>query len=126
MCLRLPRRPGRTGRPRRLILLDLRGTGDSAVPTDPTTYRCDRLVDDVGALRACLGVERMDVLAHSAGGRLAMLYAARHPERVARLALITAVPWVLDMLATAEHRLAAAQSRKAEPWFEETFPGCEA
>ena len=32
---------------RRLILLDLRGTGDSAVPADPATYRCDRQVDDV-------------------------------------------------------------------------------
>lgn len=62
---------------RRLILLDLRGTGDSAVPTDPATYRCDRLVDDVEALRVHLGLDRMDLLAHSAGGSLAMLYAAR-------------------------------------------------
>lgn len=53
------RRPGpRTRHRRRLILLDLRGTGDSAVPMDPTTYRCDQLVDDMEALRACLGVER--------------------------------------------------------------------
>jgi pimeloyl-ACP methyl ester carboxylesterase len=111
---------------RRLILLDLRGTGDSAVPADPTTYRCDRLVDDVEALRAHLGLERMDVLAHSAGGSLAMLYAAQYPERVARLALITATPWALDMPATAEDRLAAAQLRKAEQWFEEAFPAFEA
>src|ERR671927_369899 len=36
---------------RLLVLLDLRGTGASAVPVDPATYRCDRLVDDVEALR---------------------------------------------------------------------------
>jgi len=56
---------------RRLALLDLRGTGDSSVPKDPSTYRCDRLVDDVEALRVHLGLERMDLLAHSAGGSLA-------------------------------------------------------
>uniref|UniRef100_UPI0004CA5479 alpha/beta fold hydrolase n=1 Tax=Streptomyces sp. NRRL S-146 TaxID=1463884 RepID=UPI0004CA5479 len=72
---------------RQLVLLDLRGT-ESEKPADPGTYRCDRLVDDVEALRRHLGLERMDVLAHSAGGSLAMLYAARHPERLGRLALV--------------------------------------
>ncbi|MEV5548446.1 alpha/beta hydrolase [Streptomyces sp. NPDC052309] len=109
---------------RRLILLDLRGTGDSAAPADPATYRCDRLVDDVEALRVHLGLERMDVLAHSAGGSLAMLYAARHPARVSRLALVTATPWALGMPATAEDRLAAALLRKGEPWFEDAFEAC--
>lgn len=107
---------------RRLILLDLRGTGESAVPADRATYRCDRLVDDVEVLRGHMGLDRMDLLAHSAGGSLAMLYAARYPERVARLALITATPWALGMPATAEGRLAAARLRKDEPWFEGAYP----
>ncbi|MBV7698533.1 alpha/beta fold hydrolase [Streptomyces sp. TRM70350] len=107
---------------RRLVLLDLRGTGDSATPADPATYRCDRLVGDVEALRAHLGLERMDLLGHSAGGSLAMLYAARHPDRVARLALITATPWALGMPATTEDRLAAARLREGEPWFAEAYP----
>ncbi|MFD7281595.1 alpha/beta fold hydrolase [Streptomyces sp. NPDC059862] len=107
---------------RRLVLLDLRGTGDSAVPADPATYRCDRLVGDVEALRIHLGLERMNLLGHSAGGSLAMLYAARHPERVARLALITATPWALGLPATDEDRLTAARLRKGEPWFAEAFP----
>jgi len=111
---------------RRLVMLDLRGTGDSAVPADPATYRCDRLVDDVEALRAHLGLERMDVLAHSAGGSLALLYAARYPEHVARLALITAVPWALGMVPALEDQLAAARLRKDEPWFEAAFPAFEA
>ncbi|MEC3974790.1 alpha/beta fold hydrolase, partial [Amycolatopsis sp. H20-H5] len=46
---------------RRLILLDLRGTGASAVPVDTTSYRCDRLVDDVEALREHLGLDRIDL-----------------------------------------------------------------
>jgi pimeloyl-ACP methyl ester carboxylesterase len=106
---------------RRLVLLDLRGTGDSAAPKDPASYRCDRLVEDVEALRVHLGLERMDVLTHSAGGNLATLYAARHPRRVARLALITATPWALGLPVTAEDRLAAARLRKGEPWFAEAF-----
>ncbi|MDQ1013914.1 alpha/beta fold hydrolase [Streptomyces afghaniensis] len=111
---------------RHLVFLDLRGTGQSEVPADPATYRCDRLVDDVEALRRHLGLERMDVLAHSAGGSLAMLYAARYPDRLKRLALITATPWALDMPATAEDRLAAARLRTSEPWFAEAFPAFEA
>ncbi|MFJ5533058.1 alpha/beta fold hydrolase [Streptomyces sp. NPDC093261] len=110
---------------RRLVPLDLRGTGDSA-PADPATYRCDRLVDDVEALRAHLGLERMDLLGHSAGGSLALLYAARYPERVSRLALITAIPWALGMRATPEERLEAARLRKDEPWFADAFPAFEA
>ncbi|MFE9775158.1 alpha/beta fold hydrolase [Streptomyces sp. NPDC005931] len=111
---------------RRLILLDLRGTGRSQEPADPATYRCDRLVDDVEDLRVHLGLMDMDVLAHSAGGSLAMLYAARHSERVARLALIAANPWALGTPATAEQRLAAARLRSDEPWFADAFPAFEA
>lgn len=61
---------------RRLILLDLRGTGDSALPADPATYRVDHQVADVDALRGHLGLESADLLAHSAAGNLALLYAA--------------------------------------------------
>ncbi|WP_307618944.1 alpha/beta fold hydrolase [Streptomyces sp. V3I7] len=111
---------------RRLILLDLRGTGDSETPADPATYRCDRLVDDVEMLRAHIGLDHMDLLAHSAAGSLAMLYAARHPERVRRLALITANPSALGLRATPEERLAAARLRAGEPWFEKAFPALEA
>ena len=78
------------------------------------------------ALRAHLGLERMDVLAHSAGASLAMLYAARHPRRVARLVLVTAIPGALGRPATPEERLAAARLRADEPWFTTAFPAFEA
>ncbi|MFI6559528.1 hypothetical protein [Streptomyces sp. NPDC050534] len=38
---------------------------------------------------------------------------------------MTATPSALGMPATPEHRLAAAQLRGGEPWFEETFPSYE-
>ncbi|WP_208615795.1 alpha/beta fold hydrolase [Streptomyces cellostaticus] len=111
---------------RRLALLDLRGTGDSAPAADPETYRCDRLVDDVEMWRAHMGLEHMDLLAHSAAGSLAMLYAARYPHRVRRLVLITPNPSALGMRTTPEDRLAAARLRAGEPWFAEAFASFQA
>ncbi|MGW0287770.1 alpha/beta fold hydrolase [Streptomyces sp. NPDC003236] len=111
---------------RRLALLDLRGTGDSGTPADPATYRCDRMVDDVERWRIHLGLERMDLLAHSAAGSLALLYAARHPHRIRRLLLVTPNPSALGMRATPADRLAAARLRADEPWFGRAFPAYEA
>ncbi|MFJ6833979.1 alpha/beta fold hydrolase [Streptomyces sp. NPDC091209] len=105
-------------RHRRLCVLDLRGTGDSALPADPATYRCDRQVDDVEAFRAHLGLDRVDLLAHSAGADLALLYAVRHPRRVRTLTLVTGRARALGVDFTAEHRAEGAARRTAEPWFE--------
>lgn len=96
---------------RRLILLDLRGTGDSALPADPATYRADHQVADIEALRTHLGMERADLLAHSAAGNLALLYAAAHPRRVRRMALITPTSWAVDLAESPEARLAAVRRR---------------
>ncbi|MFD6971953.1 alpha/beta fold hydrolase, partial [Streptomyces sp. NPDC059949] len=102
---------------RRLILLDLRGTGDSGIPADESTYRVDHQVGDVEALRAHLGLERMDLLAHSAGGNLAQLYAAAHPERLRRIVLVTPTAWAVDLPVTPEQRLEAARLRAgSEPY----------
>ncbi|MEV1053461.1 alpha/beta hydrolase [Streptomyces sp. NPDC049887] len=103
---------------RGLVRLDLRGTGDSAVPGDDATYRCDRLVDDVEALREHLGLDRADVLAHSAGGNLALLYAAAHPGRVRSLTLVTPGTRALGIEATAEDWRGAVALRRGEPWYE--------
>ncbi|MFE9443866.1 alpha/beta fold hydrolase [Streptomyces sp. NPDC006602] len=111
---------------RTLIRLDLRGTGRSATPGDPASYRCDRLVDDVEALREELGLDRADLLAHSAGANLAVLYAARHPDRVARLALITPSVYAVGIEITAEDRLSSARLRRDEPWFAPAYAALEA
>ncbi|MEV5379027.1 alpha/beta hydrolase [Streptomyces nondiastaticus] len=103
---------------RRLVMLDARGTGGSGIPDDPATYRCDRQVDDVEALRAHFEWERVDVLAHSAGGDLAILYAARYPHRIRTLSLITARARALGVDFTDEHRREVIALRTAEPWFE--------
>ncbi|MFE1231136.1 alpha/beta fold hydrolase [Streptomyces sp. NPDC059442] len=110
---------------RGLVLLDLRGTGRSAVPDDSSSYRCDRLVDDVEALREHLGLDTLDLLAHSGGTNLAALYAARHPKRIARLALITPSVQAFGITITADDRQEAARLREGEPWFPEAFAALE-
>lgn len=111
---------------RQLIMLDLRGTGQSAIPEDTATYRSDRLINDVDALREHLDLHRMDLLAHSAGANLAALYVGGHPERVSKLALITPSIMAVGIEITGDDRLATAQLRQDQPWFAAAFTALEA
>jgi proline iminopeptidase len=99
----------------RVVRLDLRGTGDSATPADPASYRCDRLVGDVEALREQLGVDQVDLLGHSAGANLAMLYASEHPGRVRRLLLVTPSTRAVGIEVTADARRELIALRAGEP-----------
>jgi len=100
---------------RTLLLLEPRGIGRSeAAPA----YAFGDLADDLEALRRHLGLEQLDLLGQSAGAWPPMQYAARHPDRVAHLVLLTPSripiplqPGELDRPALAEHYFGA------EPWF---------
>ena len=105
---------------RSLVRLDARATGRSEVPADPSTLRFDRLAPDVEALRAHLAadgadVERIDLLAHSAGCLVAQVYATASPERVRSLVLVTPS----DRLQGGSRADVAAirDSRSQEPWY---------
>jgi pimeloyl-ACP methyl ester carboxylesterase len=111
----------------RCVLLDQRGTGRSRFPgEDGTTLHVDRLLDDLEALRRALGEERLALAGHSWGATLALLYGARYPHRVARLALLGLGPLddemgavaganLLKPLTTAERAAAAAlRARRRE------------
>ena len=117
---------GGLGAHRRIIALDLRGTGRSAVPEDPATYRCDRLADDVEALRVHLGLPRVDLLGHSAGANVVTQYAARHPARVGRLALVTPGTRAVGIEISGRTRRELARLRHHEPWFPEAYAALEA
>lgn len=101
----------------RVILVDHRGTGQSATPVDVGSYRCDRLVADVDVLRERLGLERLNLLGHSAGTNLVVSYAARHPERIASLVLVTPSVRAVDLDVTADARRALVRQRAGEPWY---------
>ena len=69
----------------RVLALDQRGHGKSEWATD---YHEQRLVDDVEAFVDALGLQRFPLVGFSIGCAAACGFAARHPERVARLVLV--------------------------------------
>ena len=110
---------------RLLVLLDLRGTGGSAVPADPASYRCDRQVDDVEMLRLHLGLDEVDLVGHSAGAAIAVLYAIGHSDRIRRLILINPSPRVVGIEVNGSDRRQVAERRRDEPWFLDAFAALE-
>jgi proline iminopeptidase len=102
------------------IRLDLRGTGESEEAVTET-YRVDRQVDDVEALRRHLGLEKLSLLGHSAGGTLAILYAIRYPRHVEELVLVAPSPRAVGIDVTDADRREVALQRKDEPWFDEAI-----
>jgi pimeloyl-ACP methyl ester carboxylesterase len=111
---------------RRVVVADLRGTGDSEPPADPGGYRCDRQVEDVEALRKHLGLECFDLLGHSAGASLAVLYAARYPGRLRRLVLVTPSIRSVGFDLPVDERRRIMARRAGEPWFAEAAAAYDA
>lgn len=79
--------------------------------------RVDRIVGDVEALREHLGVDTMDVLAHSAGASAALLYSAAHPDRIRKLALITPSARAVNIPPTLGEMQAVYEQRVHQPWY---------
>jgi pimeloyl-ACP methyl ester carboxylesterase len=106
-----------------LLLIDARGTGQSsalACPSlarqDPTTidlqgiattcgadlgmrgryYGSAAIADDFDAVRAALGIDKLDLWGQSWGTLLMPIYAARHPEHVRSIVLSGAQPIAFD------------------------------
>ncbi|HLN78760.1 MAG TPA: alpha/beta fold hydrolase [Nocardioidaceae bacterium] len=69
----------------RLVRYDERGSGLSDWDIKPPTF--DRWVRDLEAVADAAGLERFPLLGISQGGAVAVAYAVRHPERVAKLVL---------------------------------------
>jgi pimeloyl-ACP methyl ester carboxylesterase len=72
----------------RVVRIDLPGSGLSS--PDPTgDYTDDRTLQLLKALMDQLGIARASVVGNSIGGRIAWTFAARHPERVDKLVLVS-------------------------------------
>ena len=105
----------------RLIVMDRRGSGLS----DDGPLGIDHELADVVAVLDAAGSERAALLAYTAGGPLAAIFAARHPERVGALVLYACMlratrddelPW----LPSAEERTARFEAL-LERWGEGTM-----
>jgi pimeloyl-ACP methyl ester carboxylesterase len=72
----------------RVVRFDLPGSGLSG--PDPTgDYRDARTMEILLALLDRLGIAKAHVVGHSIGGRISWTFAARHPQRVDRLVLLS-------------------------------------
>lgn len=87
----------------RVVTVDRPGYGRSAPPVGIPTVA--GIADEVAATVRAVGIHDIGVIGWSAGGRIALALAARHPDLVRALAVVgtpapdDAVPWVPD-----EHR----------------------
>jgi len=85
------------------VLYDQRGCGRSRLDhPDESALRVHRFVDDLEALRRCLGQERLALVGHSWGATLALVYAIAHPDHVERVALLSMGPIDDEMDTVAE------------------------
>jgi pimeloyl-ACP methyl ester carboxylesterase len=75
----------------RTIAFDLRGHGDS--DRDPEArYDYDFHVADLESALAALEIDRLVLVGHSLGGRVAMRFAGEHPNRLAGLVIVDSAP----------------------------------
>lgn len=75
----------------RVLALDLRGHGDSDWHPQGA-YDYDDHVADLEAVLDHLSIDRLVLVGHSLGGRVSMLFAGRHPERMAGLVIVDSAP----------------------------------
>lgn len=85
---------------RAVVLYDQLDSGKSDVPNDPRNWRVERFVDEVDAIRAALGLERLHLLGGSWGGTVAAEYAMRRPKGLRSVVLesplISTPVWISD------------------------------
>ena len=84
---------------RKVVFYDQRGNGKSSELKDGQPCGLAEQIDDLDALRAHLGFEKIDLLGHSWGGYLVMAYASRHADRIAHLMIVdSGAPKIQDTL----------------------------
>ena len=102
----------------RVIFYDQRGNGRSSPLKPGQSCTLADQIEDLDALRAHLGLEKIDLLGHSWGGYLAMAYGARHPERVSHLIIVdSAAPKWGDTLDLTEDVFPEAAEQRAAAAF---------
>lgn len=67
---------------RQVIFYDQLGCGNSDHPHNPALWTIDLFVEELGAVRRALGLDRVHILGQSWGGMLAMEYALTRPKGV--------------------------------------------
>ncbi len=99
-----------------IIGYDPRGSGRSR-PTTPSEISLEAHLRDLDGLRQALGIDRINLVGHSLGALVVLLFAARHPDRTGALVLAhPGPPFVPEMMKQLHHAFVAnlAQSARDE------------
>jgi len=78
------------------IFYDQRGAGRSAPLLSSSLSPLDQYIEDIEMIRTLLDLNKFTLLAHSWGGFLAAAYAAKYPEYLSKMILISSVPLSYD------------------------------
>ncbi|MHB8541687.1 MAG: proline iminopeptidase-family hydrolase [Candidatus Acidiferrales bacterium] len=80
-----------------LVFLDERGSGRSQKLSDPSGYTVENMVEDAEDVRQALGLGKITLLGHSAGGVLAQAYALKYQKNLTHLILCSTFPSTKQM-----------------------------
>ncbi len=96
----------------RVIAMDSRGQGKSALGSATLTY--EQMAEDTNALLEHLKLKQVKVLGWSDGGIIGLLLTINHPEKVGMLAVMganlqpdAAYPWAVDGIIRVRNRITA-------------------
>lgn len=115
---------------RGVILYDQLDCGLSDRTGDPANWTVERFVSEIDAVRRALGLERFHLSGTSWGGTLALEYAARQPDGLESLILLSPLvstrAWLADAEVhiaglPAEHRAAIAEARRTGNYESDRF-----
>jgi len=98
-----------------VLATDLRGYGTTSAPRGGPRgegYSKREMAADLVELLGAVGIDRVAVVGHDRGARVAYRLALDHPDRVERLAVLNVIP-TLDQF----ERMAAGPSLGYWPWF---------
>ncbi|OFW66025.1 MAG: hypothetical protein A2Z12_10020 [Actinobacteria bacterium RBG_16_68_21] len=85
------------------VSYDARGSGRSR-PASPPEITLEAHLKDLEGLRQALGIERINLIGHSLGALVVLLFAARYPERTGALVLAhPGPPFAIEMMEQLHH-----------------------
>ena len=98
----------------RVLAVDQRGHGDS--DWDPQgRYDSDSMADDLEKVLEAFGIDRFVLIGFSMGGRAGMIFAGRHPSRLAGLVLVDIAP---ELDARGRIRIGSEMTEQRAPVFQ--------
>ncbi|MFF2449183.1 2-succinyl-6-hydroxy-2,4-cyclohexadiene-1-carboxylate synthase [Neobacillus sp. NPDC058068] len=100
------------GQHSKLIVPDIIGHGKTESPEKLDRYQIESTANDLNRILDVLGVNQVDLLGYSMGGRLALTFAILFPDRVRKLVLESASPGLLTEEERVSRRMKDAELAK--------------